>query len=190
MTKLTTIKEFDQAWKATQKSAIGFQYLNGEYKEICRWNLGFVNVLPKIEKAMENKEYLSYCQGDQTYVKILEGMPGAGYAVSAFHASNGDADRARRAAASSTGATVTTGGCVAGAAIGTAIAPGVGTLLGGLIGGAFGGAGGTIAKKGINHSIEDEGMRKKAGTLSEMTAKDLAFDATVGAVFGSFTGVA
>ena len=101
VTKLTTIKEFDQAWKATQKSAIGFQYLNGEYKEICRWNLGFVNVLPKIEKAMENKEYLSYCQGDQTYVKILEGMPGAGYAVSAFHASNGDADRARRAAASS-----------------------------------------------------------------------------------------
>ena len=139
---------------------------------------------------MVNKDYLSYVQGDQTYVKILESLPGAGYAVSAFHAQKGDKDRALRAAAASTGATVTTGGCVAGAAIGTAIAPGVGTVVGGLIGGAFGGAGGSIAKKGMNNNIENEEIRKKAGTLEDMTAKELAFDATVGAVFGSLTGVA
>ena len=152
---LYTRQEFDQSWAKTKKSAIGYEKRDDEYVEVESWSMTFINMLASIRKSHDKREYMEYVEGDQNYVKFIENIPAAGYIVSAVHATEGDKDRAKRAAASSTSSTITTGSCVLGAAIGTAMFPGVGTVIGGLLGGAVGGASGSVVKKAVNESIRD-----------------------------------
>ena len=186
---LYTREEFDEEWGTTKKSAIGYEKREDQYVEIEAWSMTFISMLPMIRKSLEKRQYMDYAVGDQGYVKFMETLPGVGYIQSAVHASDGDKDRAKRAAASSTGSTITTGGCVAGAAIGTVLLPGLGSVVGALIGGAVGGASGAVVKKAVNESINDQEIRDKAGSLKDITANELLKEATVGAVFGSMSGV-
>ena len=165
---LWTFDEFDAEWKVTKKSAIGYERQGVIYVEIGRRLNSFVDVTALINNSMKRGEYKRYVVGDQNYIKWLENRAIIGYIISAIHLSDGDQDRATRAASSATGATIKTTSRIAGATIGAAYFSITGGIIGAFIGGTIGAVGGLIMEKKLNETIQNREVRERAGTLDLM----------------------
>lgn len=111
---------------------------------------------------------------------LAEGLPVAGYLVSAIHALKGNEGHARRAAGRCTKSNlVVAGGLVGGISGGTA---------GIAAGAAVGSLAGQLAERGVNHFIEDREVRSDLGSLADLAenpARELVKTAGVTALDGA-----
>ncbi|TRM69619.1 hypothetical protein BD626DRAFT_474778 [Schizophyllum amplum] len=129
---------------------------------------------------------------DGSVTTFCEKLPVIGYGVAAIQLIAGNPEHAKRAAATSTNAVITTTGAVlgsvAGAAVGVVGGP-AGVVAGAIAGGGIGSAAaaqvGMVVEYGISTTIDDE---KVKGGVGEVSWKRAGKDALIGAVTGAAGG--
>eukprot|EP00747_Dinoflagellata_sp_TGD_P057013 gnl/TRDRNA2_/TRDRNA2_150407_c0_seq1.p1 gnl/TRDRNA2_/TRDRNA2_150407_c0~~gnl/TRDRNA2_/TRDRNA2_150407_c0_seq1.p1 ORF type:complete len:602 (+),score=68.02 gnl/TRDRNA2_/TRDRNA2_150407_c0_seq1:89-1894(+) len=128
---------------------------------------------------------------DSSFVQMAERFPLIGYGVSAAHSAAGHDDRASRAAARCTNATITTGIAAASTVacvLATPAAAGAGVVLGhaaagSFVGGATGAAAGNISQYQMEESMQESGTDMPGGMeVHKKNNKELALDSAVASV--------